>query len=302
MNCYTELEIASFERIAFAHSLATTQYHCTLDSHGFGIYGEAPQDGGVLEIGFVEQNPIVLKSEDGEFLIEENCVFILPPSRRFTATALSPELHRHTTAEFLIRCRSEAKSSYSPPRGKTVTLPLTIPPSQASTEIFSHIRAIACAKTTQSHRSYFEECADFMKLVGLILSALSEAGGSDPISPGNRRYCERAKAFISEHIDRRLTVSDVAGAVGVSKNYLTNVFSSSEGIPLMEYVNRRKLSYMIELIRRYGYTLASAGEHVGFTDANYISRIFKRYYGMTLTEYKQSKIQPAAARQNEKEE
>ena len=56
----------------------------------------------------------------------------------------------------------------------------------------------------------------------------------------------------------------------------------------MEYINRRKLSYMVELIRRYDYTLAEAGEHVGYNDVNYISRIFKRYYGMTVTEYKRS--------------
>jgi two-component system response regulator YesN len=130
-----------------------------------------------------------------------------------------------------------------------------------------------------------------MQLIHKITSLIDSSGSSGRISPGNRRYCDRAKTFISENIDRKLTVSDVAAAVGVSKNYLTNVFSAGEGIPLMEYINRRKLSYMIELIRRYHYTLSQAGEHVGFTDANYVSRIFKRYYGMTLTEYRRNKLQ-----------
>jgi len=290
MSLYTELEILSFEKIAFAHSLATTNYKCTLDNHGYGIYGEAPENGGVLEIGFVEQNPIVLSGEYGDFVIEENCIFVIPPQCSFTVHAETGELHRHTTAEFLIRCLSKPSDHFSPPSGKALTLPLVIPPCQGSNEVFGLIRAIACAKTTQSKRSYFEECADFMMLLHKLSLIVKEAGGGDPVSPGNRRYCERAKAYISENIDRRLTVSDVAGAVGVSKNYLTNVFSNSEGIPLMEYINRRKLSYMIELIRRYDYSLAQAGEHVGFTDANYVSRIFKRYYGMTLTDYKRNKI------------
>ena len=114
----------------------------------------------------------------------------------------------------------------------------------------------------------------------------SEDAGA--VSPGNRRHCARAKAYISENINRRISVSDVAAAVGVSKNYLTNVFSGSEGVPLMEYINRSKLSYMLVLIRRYGYTLQQAGKQVGYSDVNYISRIFKRYYGMTVTEYKRS--------------
>lgn len=290
MSFYTELKILSFERCAFAQSLATTDYHYRLQNEGYGIYGQAPANGGILEIGFVEQNPIVLTGDDGEFLIEENCIFIIPPKSNFSVRSVTPDLHRHTTAEFLIRCQSKRVDGYRPPVGKTVTLPLILPPNPGNSEIFSLIRAIACAKTTQSERSYFEECADFMLLIHKITALLDASGIAGDVSPGNRRYCDRAKTFISENIDRRLSVSDVASAVGVSKNYLTNVFSGSEGIPLMEYINRRKLSYMLELIRRYGYTLAQAGEHVGFTDANYVSRIFKRYYGMTLTEYRRNEL------------
>lgn len=290
MSFYTELKILSFERCAFAQSLATTDYRFHLQNEGYGIYGQAPANGGVLEIGFVEQNPIVLTSDEGELLIEENCIFIIPPKSDFSVRSLTPDLHRHTTAEFLIRCQSKRVDTYKPPVGKTVTLPLIIPPSPGTSEVFSLIRAIACAKTTQSRRSYFEECSDFMQLIHKLSALVQDSGMGGDVSPGNRRYCDRAKTFISENIDRRLTVSDVANAVGVSKNYLTNVFSGSEGIPLMEYINRRKLSYMLELIRRYGYTLAQAGEHVGFGDANYVSRIFKRYYGMTLTEYRRNKL------------
>ena len=41
-------------------------------------------------------------------------------------------------------------------------------------------------------------------------------------------------------------------------------------------------------MRHYDYTVSEAGLQVGYNDANYISRIFKRYYGMTVTEYKRS--------------
>ena len=127
-----------------------------------------------------------------------------------------------------------------------------------------------------------------MLLIHKLWERIRTEDGSGAVSPGNRRHCARAKAYISQNIDRKLTVSEVANAVGVSKNYLTNVFSASEGLPLMEYINRSKLSYMLLLIRRYGYTLQQAGSQVGFADVNYISRIFKRYYGMTVTEYKRS--------------
>ncbi len=287
---FAEINIFSFEKIAFAHSLAADNYSFRIDTHSYGMYGKTPENGGVLEIGFVEQNPIVCSGPLGEFVFEENGIFIIPPHCQFEISVKNPhQLHRHTSAEFLIQSHVSMVNTCPPPTGHTVTLPLYIPASAENSEIFNLIRSIARAKTAQLERSYFEECADFMTLIHKLAERVQQCqADTDLISPGNRRHCIRAKAFISENISRRLTVSDVANAIGVSKNYLTNVFSSTEGVPLMEYINRSKLSYMIVLIRRYGYTLAQAGKHVGFTDVNYISRIFKRYYGMTVTEYKRS--------------
>lgn len=287
-NPFTELEILCFDRCALAHSLIADNYNYDLNNQGYGVYGKTPPGGGILEIGFVEQNPVTLRCPEGELVIEENGIFIIPPRSEFTVSVNNPGLHRHTSVEFLIRCRSRRVDTCPPPVCRRVTLPLYIPPSPENSEIFSLIRNIACAKTAQQERSYFEECAEFMALIHKLSERLRSIDGTDAVSPGNRRHCARAKAYISQNISQRLTVGDVAAAVGVSKNYLTNVFSSSEGIPLMEYINRSKLSYMMALIRRYGYTLSQAGRHVGLTDVNYISRIFKRYYGMTVTEYKRS--------------
>lgn len=288
--CYTQLELIAFERIAFAHTLVSGNYQYQLENQGYGIYGKTPPEGGILEIGFVEQNPMRITGPLGEFLLEENGIFIIPPQCSFSVRACNEGIHRHTSAEFLIRYRSRQVDACLPPEGKTLVLPLYIPPSPENSEIFSLIRAIVCAKTAEPQRSYFEECADFMNLLHKLIQRLHTDEPSS-VSPGNRRHCACAKAYISENISRRISVADVAAAVGVSKNYLTNVFSGSEGVPLMEYINRSKLSYMLVLIRRYGYTLQQAGEQVGYSDVNYISRIFKRYYGMTITQYKRSLTQ-----------
>ena len=286
-NYYTQIEVLSFDRIALAHTLASDDYKYHLNNQGYGIYGKTPPNGGILEIGFVEQNPVVLSGELGSFLIEENSIFIIPPHCDFSVSVVNEGLHRHTSAEFLICCHTAPADRCLPPQGRTVALPLYIPPSPENGEIFNLIRSIASAKIVESERSYFEECADFMQLIHLLCQRIRNENTPDA-TPGNRRHCARAKTYISQNIHRKLSVGEIAGAVGVSKNYLTNVFSATEGIALTEYINRSKLAYMVMLIRRYGYTLQQAGKHVGLNDVNYISRIFKRYYGMTVSEYKRS--------------
>ena len=289
-SVYMQLEFLSFDRIAFAHSLVADNYTFQVNTQGYGIYGNTPKNGGILEIGFVEEGPLVLSTPYGKLELEENGIFIIPPESCFDVYMKKPgQLHRHTSAEFLICSRVCVTDTCTPPDGKTITLPLYIPPHPDNSEILSLIRAVARAKTAQLKQSYFEECGVFMTLLHKLSErALQNAGSPDTVSPGNRRYCLRAKAYVSEHISRRITITDIADAIGISKNYLTNVFSGTEGIPLMEYINRSKLSHMLVLIRRYNYTLAQAGKQVGFTDVNYISRVFKRYYGMTVTEYKRS--------------
>ncbi len=287
-SVFTELEFFAFHRIVMAHTLISDNYSFQLESSENSIYGDLPENCGVLEIGFVEENPLMLSCPLGDFRLEENSIFIIPPFCSFQVKAYSEALHRHTSAEFLINCHARQTDVCLSPMGQKVTLPFYIPPSPENNEIIHLIRSIACAKTAQPERSYFEECGEFMLLIHKLCERVETIEHEDSISPGTRRHCARAKAFISENIHRHITVAEVAQAVDVSKNYMTNVFSRCEGIPLMEYINRSKLSYITVLIRRYDYTLAQAGKHVGMTDVNYISRIFKHYYGMTITEYKRS--------------
>lgn len=74
--------------------------------------------------------------------------------------------------------------------------------------------------------------------------------------------------------------------MGINKNYLTNIFSSCEKIGIAEYINRVKLNRMKELIVKYNYSIKKASEAVGFQDVNYVSRIFKKYFGITISEYR----------------
>ncbi len=292
MDNYTELKIAGFIECADVKSIIATDYKFHLQHFGCGIYGESKPHRGLLEIGFVEENPITLTGINGdEITVNENGIYIIPPESDYHIRSVNGDLHRHTTVIFKISYRNMKNVKYySPPDGTYVTFPLVIPPSPGSSEIFNCIREIACNQSSQYNRDYWKDNADFTALIYKINRLLLTSKGMDIISPGNRRYCERAKQYIAENIHKKMSVSQIAKSAGVSKNYLTNIFSRSEGVSLIEYINRRKLSHMLELMENSKCTLAQAGEQVGIIDTNYISRIFKRYYGMTLTEYRRNQL------------
>lgn len=284
-TCY---EFLQFDRIAFAHTLSAENYHYALDAQGYSIYGQTPENGGVLEIGFVEKNPIVLSGEAGELCVEEKSIFILPPGSRFSVRARDPGTHIHTSVEYLLQCRTCPSAEFSPPQGQRFILPLIIPYSAGSQELLMLIRNIANAKAAGLGRSWLEECGEFMLLLGKLCTLAGSMAPREQIPPSSLRYCAQAKTYISEHIHKHLSVGEIACAIGISKNYLTNIFKTCEGVSITEYANRSKLSYMLELMRRYGYNITQASAHVGFQDADYVSRLFRKYYGMTVSQYRNS--------------
>lgn len=292
---FTEMNFIQFHRIAYAHSLTQADYQFSLSSYGFGGYGSGTPHGGVLEIGFVEKNPLhfELIEQNETVVIGEGCIYIIPPNHRVNVFAQETGEHKHCSAEFLIDCATSHLSQetlsaedFQRINGQTVILPYVLPAAKENDELFALIRRLARDHMLMRQRSYFEECLAFMQLVSSISALVQRNVAQDSVPPSHKRYCQKAKDYISQHIDRRVSLEEIAAYVGINKNYLTNIFASSEHVPISEYINRIKLNHILELIMKYNYSIKQAGETVGFYDVNYVSRLFKKYYGITISEYR----------------
>jgi len=278
-----KIEILHFHRILLAHTHTAYNYAYSLSSREIGRRENDYIYGGVLEIGFVEKNPLAFRDEQGEMHIaKEGDVFIIPPMSKFEVFALEPKTHRHITTEAIIDCRIDSANN-SP---LMLELPLIIKAGQRSERICAAIRRAANKSSPTGTNDYFRQCADFMRILE-ELEAFDPDRTHDPI-PSQVRYCREAEKYIINHIDKKIRVEDIAETIGISKNYLTNIFSSTHGMPLVEYINRQKLSHMIELMLRFNYSVREAGEYVGLDNVNYISRMFRKYYGVTISEYRRS--------------
>lgn len=108
-------------------------------------------------------------------------------------------------------------------------------------------------------------------------------------SPGIAIYGRRAMQYIAAHLNRRITIGEVAGALEISAGYLSNVFREYTGQTLVEYINRCKLDKVRELMLDKGISMKEAGENLGFEDESYLSRLFRRYTGMSANELRRMK-------------
>ncbi len=99
--------------------------------------------------------------------------------------------------------------------------------------------------------------------------------------------CLRAKKLIAELQQERAdyALTDVADRLEVSYGYLSRLFKAEEGMTLTEYSNRRRLERVKEILYASDMTLEEAGHSAGFEDVKYVSRLFRKTYGITAREY-----------------
>lgn len=101
--------------------------------------------------------------------------------------------------------------------------------------------------------------------------------------PSAALYTQRAKEFLHKNIHAQITQKDVADHLGISTEYLCAVFKKTEGIPLIKYYNITKLREIKTLIDNKTVKLSEASAIYGYNDPNYVSRLFKQYFGYNIT-------------------
>ncbi|MEG2097081.1 MAG: AraC family transcriptional regulator [Pseudoflavonifractor sp.] len=95
-----------------------------------------------------------------------------------------------------------------------------------------------------------------------------------------------AICFIKNHYREDLSLPDVAKYAGVNPNYLSGVFRENTGVPLRDYITAVRLGAAKTMLAEGNRKISEIAEGLGFYDAKYFTRIFKKAEGITPAEYR----------------
>ncbi|MBL0745244.1 helix-turn-helix domain-containing protein [Chryseolinea lacunae] len=99
----------------------------------------------------------------------------------------------------------------------------------------------------------------------------------------------------SDRVSRKFNWSDVlADEAHLEYNYLSNLFSSMEGITLEQYIIRQKIERAKELLFYDELTLSEIADKLGYSSVAHLSAQFKKVTGLTPSELKKSRTVDAA--------
>ena len=96
-----------------------------------------------------------------------------------------------------------------------------------------------------------------------------------------------AKQYISRHLDRELSVAELAGQFYLSVAYFSKLFKKTEGVGCNYYIMCQRMERAKELLQQGQLRVREVSQQVGYKDVSYFSLTFKKYAGVTPAEYRE---------------
>lgn len=87
-------------------------------------------------------------------------------------------------------------------------------------------------------------------------------------------------------ISTRTSVRELAGMVGLSESHFSALFRAATGFGVLEYQTRLRMGLARELLDTTSRPIASIAHQVGYSDALYFSRQFRRIHSVSPTQYR----------------
>lgn len=95
------------------------------------------------------------------------------------------------------------------------------------------------------------------------------------------------KQYISDNLKENINLKDTAAKFNLSPYYFSRTFKKVFGCNFSEYLNLVRIDEAKKLLKDNSLSVKEICYMVGYSDPNYFSKVFKKYEGVTPTEYRE---------------
>jgi AraC-like DNA-binding protein len=92
---------------------------------------------------------------------------------------------------------------------------------------------------------------------------------------------KRAVDYIEDHLDRPLSLADIASSAGITRMYFAAQFRAATGLRPHEYLLRRRIERAQKLLIQTPAPLVEVALAVGFQTQSHFTTVFTRYTRQT---------------------
>ena len=107
---------------------------------------------------------------------------------------------------------------------------------------------------------------------------------------------ERVIAHIEDNLASKLSLPGIAEIAGISVSHLKTLFRNSTGVPVYEYVLRRRVERAQLLLRNQRFSIAEVAVATGFAHQSHLARHMHRILGYTPSSLRRRPVKQPALR------
>ena len=110
-------------------------------------------------------------------------------------------------------------------------------------------------------------------------------------NPSNTAYVNEAVEIIMQSYSKKLKISDIATRIGISRNYLTDLFKHEFDMSPQSFLMNFRMEKAAQELIETDESVQNVGINVGYPDPLAFSKAFKQKYGMSPSAYRTSSVE-----------
>ena len=92
--------------------------------------------------------------------------------------------------------------------------------------------------------------------------------------------------YIDDKIGEDISLKDIVKDCNISQGYLSRIFKKELNMTIMNYIHLKKINLAKEYLCMTEKSGAEISFEVGYNEFSYFCKVFKKYEGMTISEYR----------------
>lgn len=116
----------------------------------------------------------------------------------------------------------------------------------------------------------------------------SKRSNSAPSSKMSDYYIKEAIHYIEQNFQNNISIEEIASVCGINRSYFGKIFKKALGRSPQEFLMNYRMLKATELLKLTSLSIAEIGSAVGYENQLHFSRAFKRIYGISPREWRNS--------------
>jgi AraC-like DNA-binding protein len=151
-------------------------------------------------------------------------------------------------------------------------------------EVAAHFRALQYELERNTDDSHLAASAHLMLLGASFCRMLAAGAQAVPAGKGLPEPIACAVDYILSHLDKSLSLAELARVACCSERRLVDLFRASLGAPPMAYVRQRRVQEAQRLLMD-SVPIKDVASRLNFADSHHFSRVFRQTTGISPSEF-----------------